>query len=67
MPILVILDDTRLSSADTLERRDALQRHLERLEMWAYVNLMKFSKAKHKILHLDQGNPRHAGQAMSGL
>lgn len=65
-PILVILDDTKLSSTDTLEGRDALQRYLDRLETWAYVNLMKFSKTKHKILHLGQGNSRHAGQVMSG-
>lgn len=62
-----ILDDTKLSSADTSEGRDALQGDLDRLEMWASVNLMKLSKAKDKILCLDQGNPRHAGQVMSVL
>lgn len=67
-PILVILDDTKLSSTDTLEVRHALQWHLERLETWAYMNLMKFSKAKCEILYLDQGNPRQClDRAMSGM
>jgi len=49
--------DTKLcGGANTLEGRDAIQRDLDRFERWACVNLMKFNKAKHKVLHMGQGN-----------
>ncbi|KAK4829180.1 hypothetical protein QYF61_002445 [Mycteria americana] len=53
-------NDTKLCGAvNTLEGRDAIQRDLDRLERRAPARLMKFNKAKRKVLHTGRGNPKH--------
>ena len=53
-------DDTKLCGAvDPREGRDGTQRDLDRLQGWARVNFMKFSKAKCKALPIGRGNAKH--------
>ncbi|GAB0179361.1 cAMP-dependent protein kinase inhibitor alpha [Grus japonensis] len=53
-------DNTKLCDmVYMLEGRDAIQRDLDRLERWARANYMKLNKAKCKVLHVGQSNPKH--------
>jgi len=53
-------DDTKLSGpADISEGQDAIQRGLDKLEKQACVSLMRFNKAKHKVLNMGQDNPHY--------
>ncbi|KAK4817037.1 LOW QUALITY PROTEIN: hypothetical protein QYF61_026043 [Mycteria americana] len=53
-------DDTKLSGAvDMPEGWHAFQRDLEKLKKSTRVNLMRFNKAKCKVLHLGRGNPQY--------
>lgn len=51
--------DTKLScSVDTTEGGDAILRDVENFEKWTHKNLMSFNKARWKVLHQGQSNPR---------
>lgn len=53
-------DDTKLCDVVKMpERRDAIPRDLDRLEQWALGGLVRFNRAKCKVLHLGHGNSRY--------
>ncbi|KAJ7422075.1 rna-directed dna polymerase from mobile element jockey-like [Willisornis vidua] len=57
-------DDTRLSGAvDTAEGQDAMQRDQDKPKEYSHGNLMRYNKAKCKVLHLGQGKPLASIQA----
>ncbi|KAJ7401825.1 rna-directed dna polymerase from mobile element jockey-like [Pitangus sulphuratus] len=53
-----VADDTRLCGVDMMEERD-IQRDPDRHEKGDCANLVKFNKAKCKVLHLGWDNPKH--------
>lgn len=55
--IAYLPDGTELSGAvNTPEEWDAIQMDLDKLEKLAHVSLVRFNKAKHKVLHLGWEN-----------
>jgi len=43
----------------TIDGGDAIQGDLDKLEKWAYKNLMRLNKARSRALHWRHGNPTY--------
>ncbi|GAB0179143.1 mitochondrial enolase superfamily member 1 [Grus japonensis] len=52
-------DNKQGGVADTPDDRATMQRDLKELEKWADRKIMKFSKGKCKVLHLERNNLMH--------
>ena len=51
-------DDAKLSGAvDIIEGKGIIQKDPYRLKKWVHINLMRFNRAKYKVLHSGQDNP----------
>lgn len=52
-----LVDNNKLGGAvDSLQGREALQRDVDKLEVWTITSHMKYNKGKYHILHLSWGN-----------
>lgn len=40
-------------------RWKSIRKDLYKLKIWVHVNTVRFNKAKSKVLHFNQGNPRY--------